>query len=1049
MSSHHLYGALIALTCVLCYHNSLNCGFVFDDISAIKENRDLRPHSSIKNVFLNDFWGTPMHKEQSHKSYRPLCVLTFRWNFLLHGFEPAGYHLVNMVLHLVVSLMYFRMCAMLLSEVSSFAAAMLFAVHPIHTEAVTGVVGRAETLSSVFFLAAFIFYTKATRRKRSTGWRYLSMAIIFVATAMLCKEQGITITGVCAIYEIFVAQKLRLGDIYHLARSAMTGKTLPSGWWPHEATRRLVVLFVATVALLFARLQIMGSQLPVFTRFDNPASVASTPTRQLTYNYLASVNLWLLLFPCDLCCDWTMGTVPLVESFSDPRNLATLGAYGLIGVLFWVAFVQTDRQKSGVIVMGLAFLVLPFLPASNLFFPVGFVIAERVLYMPSMGFCLLVAYGFQLLAERWSRKKTWACLGFLLLSHSIKTYNRNADWESEYTIFMSGLKVNQRNAKLFNNVGHALESVGKFEQALQFFHKAVSVQEDDVGAHINVGRTYNHLQQFQEAEEAYLKAKSLLPKAKPGESYQARIAPNHLNVFLNLANLISKNATRLEEADLLYRQAISMRSDYTQAYINRGDILIKLNRTKEAQEVYERALLYDSTNPDIYYNLGVVFLEQGKASQALAYLDKALEFDPEHEQALLNSAILLQELGRPELRKIARERLLKLLAKDEVNERVHFNLGMLAMDDRNTDEAENWFRRAVHLKQDFRSALFNLALLLADDHRPLEAAPFLNQLVKYHPDHIKGLILLGDIYINNIKDLDAAENCYKRILQLDPINIQGLHNLCVVYVERGRLAQAQSCLAHAHQLAPSEDYILRHLQIVQTRINRLRGTPGPSREKEIAFAEFDPLDFGGSPLAAAAAGVDFQQLIKSNRVNSDSSTNNHAEASSSSSSDTSSSNNNDNHSNLGTSLPHVKDATGLGSSSNDDNGGSDPIFIELEDAASTTPQQPSDVTGSAATPPTNGWPVANESHQQLQRQQQNAPKLSDDTMADGSSEDEKSISSNSVGSGSSSSGANDAQFHPHQQPPRRPMGSGTDSTDSGTVPQVGGQDLDDPSSGMS
>ncbi|KXJ80239.1 hypothetical protein RP20_CCG025985 [Aedes albopictus] len=269
--------------------------------------------------------------------------------------------------------------------------------------------------------------------------------------------------------------------------------------------------------------------------------------------------------------------------------------------------------------------------------------------------------------------------------------------------------------------------------------------------------------------------------------------------------------------------------------------------------------------------LGVVFLEQGKASQALAYLDKALEFDPEHEQALLNSAILLQELGRPELRKIARERLLKLLAKDESNERVHFNLGMLAMDDRNTDEAENWFRRAVHLKQDFRSALFNLALLLADDHRPLEAAPFLNQLVKYHPDHIKGLILLGDIYINNIKDLDAAENCYKRILQLDPVNIQGLHNLCVVYVERGKLAQAQACLSHAHQLAPGEDYILRHLQIVQTRIQRLRGTPEPSREKEIAFAEYDPREFGGNPDDDV---VDLQQLISSSSdssvVNSDS-----------------------------------------------------------------------------------------------------------------------------------------------------------------------------------
>lgn len=248
-------------------------------------------------------------------------------------------------------------------------------------------------------------------------------------------------------------------------------------------------------------------------------------------------------------------------------------------------------------------MTLPFLPASNLFFPVGFVVAERILYMPSMGFCLLVAYGFHQLTEHYGKKLGWCCMIALIASHAAKTYNRNGDWQTEYTIFMSGLRVNQRNAKMFNNVGHALESEAKYAEALHFFLTAVSVQQDDVGAHINVGRTYNHLKLFKDAEEAYLRAKSLLPKAKPGESYQARIAPNHLNVFLNLANLISKNYTRLEEADMLYRQAISMRSDYTQAYINRGDILIKLNRTKEAQEVYERALLYDSTNPDIYYNV--------------------------------------------------------------------------------------------------------------------------------------------------------------------------------------------------------------------------------------------------------------------------------------------------------------------------------------------------------------------------------------------------------------------------------------------------------------
>ncbi|XP_014223794.1 transmembrane and TPR repeat-containing protein CG4050 [Trichogramma pretiosum] len=823
------------------YLNSLGCGFVFDDISAIKENRDLRSHTPLKNVFFNDFWGTPMHKEQSHKSYRPLCVLTFRWNYMIHQLDPMGYHLFNVILHVGVSLLYFRICLMFLPDVASFISALLFAVHPIHTEAVTGVVGRAETLSSLFYLAALMTYTKCCRSKRSTGWRSLIMSMFFVLVAMLCKEQGITATAVCVLYEIFVVQRVRALDIVLALKSAFDGKKI-SPSWSSEGTKRLTAVTLVTFSLLILRLHVMGSKLPVFTRFDNPASVAATPTRQLTYNYLAAVNMRLLFLPTDLCCDWTMGTIPLVEGLLDVRNLATLAAHSTVLGLLATAVLTCNRQTSIIIIMSLAMMILPFLPASNLFFPVGFVVAERVLYAPSMGFCMLVGYGCHILCEK-SKKLSVLLLLTLLLSFATKTYVRNYDWQDEYQIFMSGLKVNDRNAKLFNNVGHALESQGRFMEALNFFNMAVQVQGDDIGAHINVGRTYNHLKMFKEAEDAYLKAKSLLPKAKPGESYQARIAPNHLNVFVNLANLIAKNATRLEEADLLYRQAISMRADYTLAYINRGDVLIKLNRTKEAQEVYERALFYDSNNPDIYYNLGVVFLEQGKASQALAYLDKALEFDPEHEQALLNSAILLQELGRAELRKVARERLLKLLRKDSNNERVHFNLGMLAMDDHDSEDAERWFRNAVALKEDFRSALFNLALLLADEQRPLEAAPFLNQLVRFHPDHVKGLILLGDIYINNIKDLDAAENCYRKILQLDPTNIQGLHNLCVVMVERGKLGLAAQCLEKAAALAPEQDYVHRHLAIVRARLNRL---PDEEVDNEI----FDD-SFWSQPLPAA------------------------------------------------------------------------------------------------------------------------------------------------------------------------------------------------------
>nr|XP_037276113.1 protein O-mannosyl-transferase Tmtc3-like [Rhipicephalus microplus] len=827
----------------LCYVNALGCGFVFDDASAIRDNRDLRPSTPIGRLFVNDFWGTPIHKEQSHKSYRPLCVLTFRLNYWLHELRPIGYHMGNVFLHSLVAMLFLRVCSTAVPLKASVTAALLFAVHPVHTEAVTGVVGRAESLSSVFFLLAFLAYDRAIGDSKRTEWHSLAMCVALVVLATLSKEQGITVVAICFVYEIFIVQQIRPNHVVQVLRSlpwkavcaspsstklASSSAMVYCGW-QRECLLRIGTISLSAFLLMAIRLHIMGAQLPVFTKFDNPAAVSASPVRQLTFHYLPAVNVWLLLFPHALCCDWTMGSVALVRTLSDPRNAATLSLYTMLAVLAYVALLPTRRPNElvhqNVIFLSLSLLVFPFLPASNLFFPVGFVIAERVLYMPSMGFCLLVAHGWHLMLQNYAGRRLtknflWFGLLCLLTVHSLKTFVRNFEWESEYSIFMAGLKVNSQNAKLYNNVGHALEGQGDYARALEYFLKAASVQPDDIGAHMNVGRTYNNLLMFEEAEAAFIKAKDLLPRPKAGEPYKARIAPNHLNVFLNLANLISRNTSRLEEADGLYRQAISMRVDYIQAYINRGDILIKLNRTKEAQEVYEQALSLDATNPDIFYNLGVVILEQGRPDDALMYFNKALELDPDHEQALMNSAILIQESGNSKLRQLAFERLELLLHKGKANERVYFNLGMLSMDDKKVEEAEQWFHLAIQVKEDFRSALFNLALLLTDSNRPLEAVPYLQKLLQSHPDHVKGLILLGDIYINHMKDLDNAQQCYERILSLQPDHVQALHNLCVVQVERGALFQAEACLLRALKLAPGENYVAKHLAIVRNRIRR-------------------------------------------------------------------------------------------------------------------------------------------------------------------------------------------------------------------------------------
>ena len=121
------------LLCIFTYWNSLGCELVFDDITAIVENKDLRGHTPWRNLFANDFWGTPMSKEQSHKSYRPLTVITFRWNYFWGQTGPLGYHLVNVVLHGVVTLLFFKTCRQVVGLPAGLGlvASLLFALHPV------------------------------------------------------------------------------------------------------------------------------------------------------------------------------------------------------------------------------------------------------------------------------------------------------------------------------------------------------------------------------------------------------------------------------------------------------------------------------------------------------------------------------------------------------------------------------------------------------------------------------------------------------------------------------------------------------------------------------------------------------------------------------------------------------------------------------------------------------------------------------------------------------------------------------------------------------
>ena len=227
-----------------------------------------------------------------------------------------------------------------------------------------------------------------------------------------------------------------------------------------------------------------------------------TPYRQLHWCYLCVMNVWLLLSPSRLCAEYAMGTVPPIASLSDPRNLLTLTTFAaLLSLSSYAASSRDGHHRK--ILFGLCLTVLPFLPASNLFFPVGFVIAERVLYIPSMGFCVLVAYGFHLLVSNLERFSPFfkAMIVFLLFVHGIKTVVRNGDWNDNFSLYSSAIRTYPRNAKMWSNLAVEAGERGDGNRSEMFFKKAIAIEPNFTTGYMNLGYLYKEENRTQDAIE--------------------------------------------------------------------------------------------------------------------------------------------------------------------------------------------------------------------------------------------------------------------------------------------------------------------------------------------------------------------------------------------------------------------------------------------------------------------------------------------------------------------------------------------------------------------
>uniref|UniRef100_A0A671Q1B6 dolichyl-phosphate-mannose--protein mannosyltransferase n=1 Tax=Sinocyclocheilus anshuiensis TaxID=1608454 RepID=A0A671Q1B6_9TELE len=596
-----LYSRLVtAFVALICFINSYDGDFVFDDSEAIIHNKDLNPDTPLSNIWKNDFWGSNLSSNSSHKSYRPLTVLTFRINYLLAGgLHPIGFHVLNVALHCVISVLMIDVFAILigglvhngreaklsLSPKASFLAALFFAAHPVHTESVAGIVGRADLLCALFFQLSFLVYCKAFQggdKTFSVLWIFGS--ILLCAVAMLCKEQGITVLGVNAAYDILMVCNL---NIYELAHQ-LSGLLM-----------RLALLFLGGSFLLYARWRIMGTGPPSFTEVDNPASFAENVIlRIVNYNYYYSLNAWLLLCPWWLCFDWSMGCVPLIKSAADWRIFWPLLLWCCLMGLVYQALCSQDSNKRRTLTFGLVLLVIPFLPASNLFFRVGFVIAERVLYLSSAGYCLILAYAVGYCSCHWKKHKVCGLLCSRLVS-------RSQQWRSEQSLFASALSVCPLNAKVHYNIGKNLADRGNQSAAVKYYREAVRLHPKYVHAMNNLGNILKERNELKEAEE-------LLSAA-------VHIQPDFAAAWMNLG-IVQNSLKKFDEAEQSYWNAIRFRKKYPDCYYNLGRL--------ESEGFFLNALKINPNIASCHGNLAVLYHRWGKLDLAKRHYELSLRLDP-------------------------------------------------------------------------------------------------------------------------------------------------------------------------------------------------------------------------------------------------------------------------------------------------------------------------------------------------------------------------------------------------------------------------------------
>ncbi len=596
----------VAALALLLYLNILPNTFILDDRALILENSWLRSSDGWKKILTSNVLGFQGQASISNY-YRPLMHLSFWAGYRVFGERPAGYHVLSVLMHALVSLLVYALVTRLSEDRrTGLVAGLLFAAHPVHTENVCWIAGYPDVQTTLFTLLAWWLYLLSASQE-GKPWRRCTAAGVAICflLALLAKETAVVLPAILLAYELLLR---RAGPRQLLGRR-----------WPEW-----LGLALAFAAYLLLRHRALGGLMPHTQWSGMTRSEAGWTAAALLFHYWAKI-----VWPAEL------NIFPYIPPSRSPLEwpvIAGLAAAILVAALAYWLWRQRRPELLGLVVFLVALAPSFALPYAD----IGLLLGERYLYLSSVGFCWLAAWLWTGAAGRWGWKPAVSALVVVLTACAARAALRNLDWRTEISFFEKTVRMSPQSALAHYHLSEACLRHNRLPEALLAAERASALRPRYAGAHHMLGQTYSAMRRPEEAIQEYQRAARY--SLESGNFYDAA---------RSLGNMSIEHAARgeLEEAMRACRQALTLDSEFAAGRNNLGYLLLLAGQWDEAERELRVALRQNPTLAEAHSNLGLLYARRGELDRAAGELAEAVRLGAGNAEtyARLGVVALLRE----------------------------------------------------------------------------------------------------------------------------------------------------------------------------------------------------------------------------------------------------------------------------------------------------------------------------------------------------------------------------------------------------------------------